>query len=208
MRELIPIFPLSLVMFPGAVYPIHIFEERYKKLINYCTKTSEGFGVIAKIDEDHSNIGCYVKVIEIINTYDNGSMDIIVKGIKRFKIKSMDNHPDGYVTAKVEDFFDNLSEYIDPDEEQIVVEKFKEILIKTNIELSSKFWEKLDSASNKSFKIAEKSGLNLRQQQDLLDLQSERERINMLKEHFIFLENFLNQNEMHREIIMNDGYLN
>ena len=88
MKEIIPIFPLNLVMFPGAVYPLHIFEERYKRMVRYCEENDEGFGIVSKIDETISDIGCYAKLAEIINVYDNGSLDIIVKGIKRFRKKS------------------------------------------------------------------------------------------------------------------------
>jgi len=208
MKDIIPIFPLNLVLFPGAVYPLHIFEERYKKLVARCRDNDEGFGIISKIDDTLAPVGCYVKILEIINVYDNGSLDIIVRGIKRFRQKSKSIHTDGYLQAVVEDYIDNESDFSDVKTQETVLNKFQNILKKTKIELSQKFWNNLDTSNKKSFKIAEKAGLNLKQQQDLLNLQSEKKRIDLLLKHFLFLETYLDNSDIVKDIVMRDGYLN
>ncbi|GJQ62757.1 MAG: ATP-dependent protease [Melioribacteraceae bacterium] len=208
MNELIPIFPLNLVMYPGSVYPLHIFEERYKRMIQRCQLNDEGFGIVSKIDEEIAPVGCYVKLVEIINIYDNGSMDIIVKGIKRFRKKNHGMHPDGYLQSEVEDYIDQDSSISDLKTQETVLSKFQNILKKTKIELSQNFWNTLDNSNKKSFKIAEKSGLNIKQQQNLLNLQSEKKRIDFLLKHFTYLESYLDNNDVVKDIVMRDGYLN
>lgn len=177
-------------------------------MVRYCEENDEGFGIVSKIDETISDIGCYAKLAEIINVYDNGSLDIIVKGIKRFRKKSHSMHPDGYLEAVVEDFIDFENELVDTTTQQVVVGKFQNILKKTNIELSQNFWANLDNSNRKSFKIAEKSGLNIKQQQNLLNLQSEKERIDFLLNHFDELESYLDTSDLAKDLMLRDGYLN
>lgn len=208
MNSRIPIFPLNLVMYPGAIYPLYIFEERYKKLINRCISENIGFGVVSKLDDTISTVGCYSTISEIINTYDDGRFDILIKGEERFQIISTNIHEDGYLIA-------DITPYIDEDQythshtlEDKTLDKFKALLDKTAIELEERFWDKFNRANLKSYKIAEKAGLNLKQQQSLLVLRSEDDRLEFLFEHFKRLEDFLEKDAVLREIVAGDGYLN
>ena len=70
MQLKIPIFPLNLVVFPGSKYPLHIFEERYKRLLNKCLNSNTGFGIVSLIDKIISDVGVYVIISEVIKTYD------------------------------------------------------------------------------------------------------------------------------------------
>ncbi|MBN1302356.1 MAG: LON peptidase substrate-binding domain-containing protein [Melioribacteraceae bacterium] len=208
MNEIIPIFPLNIVLFPDSIYPLHIFEVRYKKMIDRCINNDEYFGIVSKIDYDIAKIGCSVRVTRVIKTYDNGSMDIIVKGYKRFLVESTNLHKDGYLEAVVTPFNDNEYPDFSDDIFQRAINRLRNIIKKTSIQLSNSFWENLRSAKEKSYKLAEKSGLNLRQQQEILSLASERDRLDYLDDHLKKLENTLDKANTIREIIMNDGYLN
>ena len=208
MNPKIPIFPLNLVMYPGALYPLHIFEERYKKLINWCRKENEGFGIISKIDSEISTVGCYVELVEVYNIFDNGSMDILVKGIERFQTKSTELHPEGYIEADVVMYGDAESLIFDDPLVGKTVEKFKDVLDRTEIDLDGKYWKRFEEANLKSYKIAEKSGLNLKQQQSLLSLRSEKDRLKYLFDHFERIEEFLDKSETMKSIIAGDGYIN
>ena len=208
MKSKIPIFPLNLVMFPEAKYPLHIFEERYKRMINRCVENSEEFGIVSKIDFEMANIGCRVKVVKTIQTYENGSMDILVQGSERFKVLSTSMNADGYLEADTIPFDDAISPFMDENTFQKVLDKFNFLLDKTEINLDKSFWNKLNRTDLKSFKLAEKSGLNLKQQQNILNYQSEYERINYLLEHYEKVEKYLDTNEALRDIIAGDGYVN
>lgn len=209
MKNIVPIFPLNLVMFPDAIYPLHIFEERYKRMIRRCLENNEHFGIVSKIEFDIAKLGCLVKVTRVIETYENGSMDIIVRGDKRFITENTNMHNDGYLEAEIIIF--NDSEMISDSDYRIfeeTVRTFKNIIKKTSLTLSSVFWQNLYKSENKSFKLAEKSGLNLRQQQDILSLQSEKERLNYLHDHLEKLDKTLDRSEALKDIILADGYLN
>jgi len=77
-----------------------------------------------------------------------------------------------------------------------------------NFNVNQGFWDNLEKTNLKSFKIAEKSGLSILQQQELLTIQSENKRLSYLLDHFEKLEAKLEENKMMREIILGDGYLN
>lgn len=208
MKEIIPIFPLNIVMFPGAKYPLHIFEERYKKMVRNSIFTGLGFGIVSKIDLEISNIGCYVLVDKVIKQYENGSMDIFVEGIQRFEIITRSYNPDGYMEAAVIPYNDAPDESKNQNSIEEALSKFRNIINKTTIDLEKSFWKRLESAELKSFKLAEKSGLNIKQQQNILTYQSENERIEFLLNHFDKIEKYMEESKAIRELIAGDGYIN
>lgn len=207
MNHTIPIFPLKLVVFPDSKYPLHIFEERYKMLLQKCLKENSGFGIVASIDKRISDVGVYVKVTEILKTYLNGELDIIVQGLERFLINSTSLHRDGYYVSDVEKY-DDENIIIDPKLSQDLQTEFEEIVELANYKLEDGFWNNLKTSHLKSYKIAEKSGLTYEQQQELLILKNENERLNYLINYFLSIKDKVNDAESVKRIIMNDGYLN
>ena len=207
MNKIIPIFPLITVVFPNSMFPLHIFEERYKKLINRILNEQSGFGIVPYINDKVSEIGVYVKIKDVTKRYDSGELDIIVKGTERFFRKSLNIHQDGYYISQVEKYKDVSSDISESLIDKLKL-RFTNLLQKANYELDETFWKKLESVQIKSFKIAEKSGLTIIQQQDLLLLQDENKRLNYLIKHFDELENRLESELSQQEIILGDGYLN
>ena len=86
----IPLFPLNLVLLPNEELSLHIFESRYKKMITNCLEKNNNFGVILKTHSKQYNIGCTAKIVDVLETYDTGEYDIVVKGDKRFNINNID----------------------------------------------------------------------------------------------------------------------
>ena len=207
MENTIPIFPLNLVVFPDSKYPLHIFEERYKILLQKCLTDNSGFGIVASIDKRISDVGVYVKVTQILKTYLNGELDIVVQGVERFLINSTSLHPDGYYVADVEKY-DDENIMIDTRLNDELKSEFEEIVELANFKLEDAFWNNLNSAKLKSYKIAEKSGLTYEQQQELLVLKNENERLSYLINYFILIKDKVDRADTIKKIIMNDGYLN
>jgi len=207
MEKIIPIFPLKLVIFPQSLYPLHIFEKRYKKLINRCLEEKIGFGIVSLLNDDLSHIGTYVVIDKILKTYLTGEMDIVVKGMHRFFILNHEIHPDGYYVAGIKEYRDSPGET-----DIILIEemeiKFENLIDKINYKLEDNFWGNYKNSKLKSFKVAEKSGLTIEQQQTLLSLRHESERISFLIEHFEKLDTMLNENSAFKQIIIGDGYIN
>ena len=111
MNNSISIFPLNLVVFPYSKIPLHIFEERYKKMIDKCLEEKTGFGIISLIKNNLSEIGSYVDITDVLNKYENGESDIVVKGNARFKLLKAKKHPDGYLIGEVEEYTDISREF-------------------------------------------------------------------------------------------------
>src|SRR5579884_762281 len=86
MTNFIPIFPLSIVVYPGEHLNLHIFEPRYKQLIQECSGGSKPFGIPTVLENKMNDMGTLVEVTEISKTYDNGEMDIKTRGLKVFRV--------------------------------------------------------------------------------------------------------------------------
>ena len=80
MTNFIPIFPLGIVVFPGEKLHLHIFEPRYKQLINECKESGKPFGIPTVISNRMNEMGTLVELKDIVQTYDNGEMDIKHRG--------------------------------------------------------------------------------------------------------------------------------
>jgi len=205
----IPIFPLALVVFPNSKYPLHIFEERYKSLINKCLANTTGFGIVSKIGDPVSEVGVYVEIADVTKIYEAGELDIVVAGKWRFRRMNLEMHPNGYYLSDVNKIKDQ-----DADSDLnynlffALKQRVQEMLKLVNFNVNQGFWENLEKTSLKSFKIAEKSGLSILQQQELLTIQSENKRLSYLLNHFEKLEEKLEENRAMRELILGDGYLN
>lgn len=207
MDTIIPIFPLHIVVYPNSVYPLHIFEERYKKLVLNAIRYNTSFGITPMIDKKLTPIGTIVRVEEKLNQYANGEFDIVVRGLERFKISRWWIHDIGYAEALIKVFKDTDAP-ANQAMESALEYKFREALEKVHLVLDDGFWNNLIVAKSKSFKIAEKSGLSLEQQVLLLETKTEEERISMLLTHFSKITEYQQQRTAAIRISMNDGYIN
>jgi Lon protease-like protein len=84
--SLLPLFPLDLVLFPGASLPLHIFEPRYREMISECLEQKKSFGVVRAKEEGVAEIGCTAEVITVARKYPDGRMDIVTEGRERFEV--------------------------------------------------------------------------------------------------------------------------
>lgn len=82
----IPLFPLEVVLFPGALLPLHIFEPRYKQMIRHCREKQLGFGVVLVKGEGIAPAGCTAEIMEVVKEYDDGKLDILTMGQRPFNI--------------------------------------------------------------------------------------------------------------------------
>ncbi len=90
----IPIFPLGVVLLPEMIMPLHIFEERYKTMTNDCLKQDEPFGIVYFDGKKVHRVGCEARIVKILKHYEDGCMDILVKGEKRFYMDQIDERHD------------------------------------------------------------------------------------------------------------------
>src|SRR5580698_1621759 len=86
MTNFIPLFPLSIVVYPGESLNLHIFEPRYKQLINECYADAKPFGIPPIINDKLNEMGTLVQISEIVHVEENGEMDIKTKGLSIFRV--------------------------------------------------------------------------------------------------------------------------
>ena len=86
MTNFIPIFPLGIVVYPGEKLNLHIFEPRYKQLINDCYEGKKNFGIPTVLNDKLQEMGSSVLITEITKRYEDGKMDIKTEGQEVFKI--------------------------------------------------------------------------------------------------------------------------
>jgi Lon protease-like protein len=102
----IALFPLDVVLFPGAALPLHIFEERYKLMVAGCLERKEPFGVVRAKSEGLAVIGCTATIVTVLQRYSDGRLDILCEGGQRFEIENLDNSR-SYLQAEVDTFVDH-----------------------------------------------------------------------------------------------------
>lgn len=100
MSTLLPLFPLDLVLFPGTPLPLHIFEPRYKEMIVECLAGKKVFGIVRAKEEGLAEIGCTAEIISVNKKYDDGRMDILTAGRRRFEVMEV-NQNRSFLQAEV-----------------------------------------------------------------------------------------------------------
>lgn len=80
--------------------PLHIFEPRYKEMIGECLKNDSAFGVVRAVEDGVAQIGCSAEVVTVIKKYDDGRMDIVTRGLRRFEIVEL-NQERSFMQANV-----------------------------------------------------------------------------------------------------------
>lgn len=170
-------------------------------------KLDEPFGIIVLNDNSLGRIGTKVKVESVTKNYPDGSFDIIVRGEERFILKTVQENIIGYFEAEVDQYSDLITG-IYSELEGVVLNLFNEVIEKSGVKLEDNFYINLEETRNKSFKLAEKAGLTLEQQQTLITLQNEGERLDFLIEHLKKMSEELDKRESMKHIMERDGYLN
>ena len=106
--ELLPLFPLGVVLFPQTRLPLHIFEDRYQEMIGEAVARGTEFGVVLAMERGVVNTGCTAGVVEVVEKYEDGRLDIITLGQRRFEILELDQER-SYLRGAVQ-FFDDEHE--------------------------------------------------------------------------------------------------
>jgi len=97
---LLPLFPLDLVLLPGVLLPLHIFEPRYQEMIGECLAQKKPFGVVRALEEGIVSIGCTAEIISVTKKYDDGRMDIVTRGVHRFEVLEV-NEERSFLQAEI-----------------------------------------------------------------------------------------------------------
>ncbi len=135
-ETLLPLFPLEIVLFPEEPLPLHIFEDRYKTMIGECLqakaagKGQQEFGVVLLKGQAVSSVGCTARIINLTRQYEDGRMDILTVGKRRFEIL-LTNEERPYLQGTVDYFEDDGPDAPSDKAAEIAIECFRECHEKT-----------------------------------------------------------------------------
>lgn len=107
-EELLPLFPLQLVLLPGTTLPLHIFEDRYREMMNELLVRGGEFGVVQTTNNGILNAGCSAVIERVLQRHQDGRLDILTVGRRRFRVFSL-NEERSFLRGSVE-FFDDEPE--------------------------------------------------------------------------------------------------
>lgn len=179
MTNFIPIFPLSVVVYPGEELNLHIFEPRYKQLITEYFSAKKPFGIPPVIKNKINEFGTLMDIIEITKTYDNGEMDIKTEGKKVFRILEIVNDvPEKLYNGAIVNYPHNTEHG-----SRVLMQK---VIIAINelhrlLKITKKFNKTEDDLW--SYEVAHHAGLNLEEEYEVLCLMNELQRQEYLKRH-------------------------
>ena len=83
--ERIPLFPLNVVLLPGADLPLHIFEPRYREMVKNCLEEKSEFGMLLSLPKGVARVGCTAEIKAVVQRYEDGRMDILTVGRAPFR---------------------------------------------------------------------------------------------------------------------------
>jgi ATP-dependent Lon protease len=198
----LPLFPLNLVLYPGEELPLHIFEERYKELTQYCLDHDVAFGIIRSEEEALADVGTTARIEQIVSQYDDGRMDILVTGEERFQL--LETHDEkSYFTADVL-LIEDENQDLDLDLKERVITQHMKLLELAGRTVRPDLYQDVEALS---YVLAQNAALNAEQKQELLEVQGENERIRYLIDHFESLIPRVEKKEdVHRRIRSNGHF--
>jgi Lon protease-like protein len=169
-----PLFPLGIVALPSESVSLHIFEDRYKRMIEECLEHERAFGIVWLSDDELKPIGCACEIERVLERDENGAMDILVRGTQPFRlIERQDDYP--YPAGIVEPLHD-LEEESDPDIARTARELYAGLVEQaTEKQLSEEEMAGLDA-----YAMAGTVEFGPDGKQELLELRSENARMRLL----------------------------
>lgn len=179
MTNFIRIFPLGIVVYPGESLNLHIFEDRYKQLVNECYAEKKPFGIPPVLANTMKDNGTLAEITEITEVLPDGSMNIKTRGVSVFNmLEVIRSVPDklyngAIVTYPVNDLLARplrMAKVLAGVRELHQLLKVSKVFPKSDKELIS-------------YDIAHHASLSLAQEYDLLELLHEDQRLEYLKRH-------------------------
>lgn len=179
MTNFIPVFPLGIVVFPGEQLNLHIFEPRYKQLINDCFGENKAFGIPTVLNNDVAEMGTLVTISEIVTVHADGKIDVRTRGEKVFRIlEVVQSIPDKLYHGAIVHYPDNDERKKNLLAAQVLA-SVRELHKMINV---TKDFKKPDDALC-SYDLAHHVGLSLEEEYEFLSLLHESQRLEYLKRH-------------------------
>ena len=199
----IPLFPLDLVLFPGAALQLHIFEDRYKEMIGECLQCQSGFGMVRAKREGLAIIGCTAEIVTVMHRYPDGRLDILCRGERRFEIESLLEER-SFLEAEVDFPCDQQPSSTRRDREQCAALHME--MMELSGSAATEF-PQLDLDQPVAFLLASAIPADLEFKQELLHLHSDSERTARLMEFYQLILPKLQRGAMGAQTAARNGFV-
>jgi Lon protease-like protein len=174
-----PLFPLGIVALPTESVPLHIFEDRYRRMIEQCLKADLGspereFGIVWLSDEELKPIGCACEIEQLLERMEDGRLNILARGTRPFRL--VERQDDLPYPAGVVEFLGEADEELDPEAAETARELYRELVMQaTDREI-----EATELGAMGAYQMAATVEFGADAKQELLELRSENARLRLL----------------------------
>jgi Lon protease-like protein len=173
-----PLFPLGIVALPEEVIPLHIFEERYKTMMNECIDEEREFGIVWLSDDGLRDIGCACRIEQVLERMDDGRMNLLARGTRPIRVLERQGHL-AYPAGVIE-YVEDRDDEVDPELVQGAREAYAELVMRaTDREPTEE-----ELADMSAYAMAATVDFGLDAKQGLLDLRSENARLRLVARLF------------------------
>ncbi len=173
-----PLFPLGIVALPSELIPLHIFEERYKTMMNECLENEREFGIVWLSDGGLRDIGCACAIEQVLERMDDGRMNLLARGTRPFRVLERQGHL--RYPAGVVEFVEDRPDTPDPDLVRGAHEAYAELVKRA----TDRYPDAQQLAGMSAYAMAATVDFGLDAKQGLLDLRSENARLRLLTRLF------------------------
>ena len=173
-----PLFPLGIVALPGELIPLHIFEDRYKTMMNECLRDEKEFGIVWLADDGLRENGCACAIDRVLERTEDGRMNLLTRGTRPFRVVQRQSHL-AYPAGVVE-FLEDREEPVDPELLDDAREAYGELVKRA----TDKEPEEAELADMDAYGMAATVDFGPDAKQGLLDLRSENARLRLVTRLF------------------------
>ena len=173
-----PLFPLALVALPGELVPLHIFEERYKTMMDQCLDSDTEFGIVWLADDELKEIGCACTIEQVLERMDDGRMNLLARGTRPFRVLERQAHL-AYPAGVVE-FVQDGGDELDPQLAGAARAAYADLVKRA----TDREPEDAELAEMGAYDMAATVDFGLDAKQGLLDLRSENARLKLVTRLF------------------------
>jgi Lon protease-like protein len=171
------LFPLGIVVLPGELTPLHVFEPRYRELVGEAIDNETSFGILLTDDDGLREVGTEVRVTEVVERFEDGRFVVVVEGVERFRLVRQ-TEGRAFRTGQVEPVEDG-EDIADDELRATALKLFEDLRDAVGAEVES---PEVDDPAL-SFAIARRVEIDARTKQLLIESRSEPERLEQLVGH-------------------------
>jgi Lon protease-like protein len=204
MTNFIPIFPLQIVVFPGEALNLHIFEPRYKQLVEECLAEGKPFGIPSVSEQgQEQELGTLMDIEKLETRHEDGTLDIRTRGRSVFRVlQRIDSVPDKEYAGAIVTYPDNVLETEDSRINKTIIAEVKRLYALLNV--AEKFPG--EERMIRSYDIGHIVGLSKAQEYELLGLFTEIHRLEFIRRHLNQIVPVINELEQMKSRIQMNGH--